>query len=180
MLLANDASSDEMENAISEEREEGDIDIDFQSSQPANLSLGSQWQPLVSKIRNNKRTLLTAEELDDSDDDFQEQEEEASVESQVGEQSTAMQQLAITVPTLGAATTENVVLEGSYAGDMDGQEDVDVEMRPADSPRETPSPQGFRAHSAGTEAAVDSGRAQEAQEVTQEQSNNRADSLKRK
>jgi hypothetical protein len=179
MLMVDDTSSEEMENVIPQDGEEGDIDINFQPSGSPDLSLGSQWQPLASRIRTTKRTLLTAEELDDSDDDFQEQEEE-SMESQLGEQSNAMQQLSITVPTLGATTTEDVVLEGFVAGDMNGQGDMDVEMQSAHSPRDTPSPQGFRARSIGSDVVIDSGRVQESQEVTQEQSKNRTDNLKRK
>jgi hypothetical protein len=180
MLMVDDTSSEEMENAIPEERVEGDIDINLKSAGSPELSLGSQWQPLPFQLRTNKRTLWTAEELDDSDDGFQEQEEEVSMESQVGEQSTAMQQLSITIPKLDTRSTENDVMEECDAGNMDGQGDMDVEMQPAHSPRDTPSPQGFRPHSIDSDVAVDSGRVQDSQEGAQEQSRNRADSLKRK
>ncbi|KAI5452347.1 endodeoxyribonuclease [Naganishia albida] len=68
------------------------------SSQP---SLGSQWPIRPFQTRGGKRTLLTAEEMEDSEDDFDEQDEEDDMKLQSSEPTNPFQQLAISIPCLG-------------------------------------------------------------------------------
>jgi hypothetical protein len=63
------------------------------------LSLGFQWQTPPSQTRVGKRTLLTAEEMEDSDEDFQEQDEEDDIDLQFSGPTDPFQQLAISVPS---------------------------------------------------------------------------------
>lgn len=176
MLLANDASSDEMQDA---DEEEDENDVDLRSA--ADLSLASsQWQPFPSHNLIAKRTLLTAEEMEDSGDEFQEQEEEVSIESQLGEQSTAMRHLAITLPTSDAMASGGATVQASDPDDIDHQENIDIEMQSAQSlPKASDLVQEHPARSTSSPAAIDSGRAQEFQESA-EPPTKRTDALKRK
>jgi hypothetical protein len=85
MLIEDDASSDDTDN-------QEDLACDMALT--SQLSFDSQWQTPPWQNRVGKRTLLTAEEMEDSDE-FDEQDEEDDIELESSEPSNPFQQLAI-------------------------------------------------------------------------------------
>lgn len=179
ILIASDVSSSGTDENASELEGENGFDCSLNPS-PA-LSLGSQWQPVFSQELMTKRILLAAEEIDDSDGDFQDQEEELLMDFRLGEQSNAMQQLAITTSNLDVMDVEDTAIAVSQGDDMAHHRDIDVEMRSALSARETSDETGQQqARSTMSPMAVDNSRIQESQGVEMKPASNRADALRRK
>lgn len=92
ILIDDDALSDD-------DREMDDFACDMAASSPP--SIASTWSIPHCQSRVGKRTLLTAEEMEDSEDGFDEQEEEDDMGPQSTEPTNPFQQLAISVPSFG-------------------------------------------------------------------------------
>lgn len=174
MLLEDDASSDD-------DQDDSACEMAVSSA----LSLGSQWQTPPDQIRVGKRTLLTAEEMEDSDDDFQEQEEEDGADVQLGEDTTPFQQLAISVPTRDQEKMEedtnaqhNIAITERH---WIGESGMEVDMQSSQEVPETASQlHASSPATAGQDLAVDSGRVQETLEQDDERSSNEAVAIKRR
>jgi hypothetical protein len=195
ILLEDDASSDD-----TDDQDDSAADIAASSQ----ISLGSQWQILPSQTRAGKRTLLTAEEMDDSEDEFDEQEEKDDIEYESSGPTNPFQHLAISAPDneeesmmedisvpikmptrdLGYERESDAVMPGAESKSRDPSE------READHDMDRGTAQDMLDDDllalattpviASQDRAEDSGRVQESQEQEDEPSSSQVIALKRK
>lgn len=195
------------DDALSEDADQDDSACAMAIS--SQLSLGSQWQTPPSQTRIGKRTLLTVEEMEYSDEDFQEQDEEDDNDQQFSEPTDPFQNLSISVPS----GEDELVLDtgpgdimmdlerespmeretdvhmqqaetspaNAYASNSETELDIDVDMNTSHAVVEGPTQtRTTSAVIASQDPVVDSGRVQETQGQDEERSSSQANTLKRR
>lgn len=193
------------DDALSEDDDQGDSAGAMAVS--SQLSLDSQWHTPPSQTRVGKRTLLTAEEMEDSEDDFQEQDEEDDIDHQFSEPTDPFAHLAISVPSgehelvmdtgvrrlmtsleCEPQTEKEVDIDMQHAettlGNASNSEtelELDMDLDTVQAVVDVPIQTGAKSPEiASQDRTVDSGRVQETQEQDEERSSSQAETLKRR